>query len=333
MRNIRLSKYYLALILLITFCGTHITSKAQNVADTAQLQVVTIRHSDGFKSTMLRLGGSLGYGIFRDMGTAPISFKGLVAQPVVGIELSGMRKWKTTIDLYASVGAFEDAVDPKLNFGAFDISNTVRYTSRKHIAYLLSGGDKGGLELVSCSRPLSSESVCYATFSVGLGAANFLDVTVNPDYENSAAGVSDFVGPEVTLRADWSLTDIFNVNSLDKLFYKQLHTAIGLMPVAAILRPGYAYIDNYTAAQPVLASLFDNFVWSIKPFAGLYTDIGLDLINANNSRITLSYLWTYHSTGNSGFWRFDHATHFLHIDFIITLKNKPTGCSIIIRQD
>lgn len=307
MKNIRLSKYYAAVILLITFFWTSVDAASQNGTDSSQLKTVAIQHSSGYKTTMLRLGGSIGYGVYRDMGTAPFSFKGVAVQPVVGIEFGGMRKWTTKIDIFTTLGAFEDAVLPKLNFGAFDISNTIRFSMRKQI-----------------------EDEHFASFSVGFGAANFLDVTVNPDYENSAAGVSEFIGPELLLRADANLSGDFYS---DKLFDKQLHAEIGLMPIAAVLRPGYAYIDNYTAAQPVLASLFDQFEWHLKPFAGIYTDIGLDLLNANNSRISISYRWSYHSSGNSGQWRFDHATHFLLIDFFITLKSKRTEWSRITEID
>ena len=75
---------------------------------------------------------------------------------------------------------------------------------------------------------------------VGGGITNFLDVTVNTNYENAAAGGSEFFGPE-----------------LHALFLQQaprwlgrkvyFHEGVSLMPFAALLRPGYAYIDNYTA--------------------------------------------------------------------------------------
>lgn len=297
----------IAFALLLLAAGTG--ARAQDSTNNGNPRTVTITHSSGYKTTSLRLGSAIGYGLYRDMGTAPISFKGVALQPVVGLEFGGMRKWTTTIDAFSSVGVFEDAVAPKLNFGSFDISNTLRFKMRRCI-----------------------EEWHYAALSAGFGAANFLDVTVNPDYENAAAGISEFFGPELSLRADWFLNTAFGIYNADKP-QLQLHTELGLMPLAAILRPGYAYIDNYTASQPVLAALFDNYQWHLKPLAALYTDIGLDILTGSFSRISFSYLWSYHSSGNSGASRFDHATHYLAIDFIIPLKSKRICLSKITSAD
>ena len=320
-RTIRTSVFCIWLPLLITFFTQKNEASAQQ-RDTSQLKSVYIQHCYGYKTTSLRIGNALGYGVYRDMGTAPLRFKGAVLQPNIGLEFGGMRNWTTTIDLFTSAGVFEDAVEPKLNFGSFDISNTLRFKMTKIISELWSYENERKLHLGNEEISTTQNKRHYACVSVGFGAANFFDVTVNSEYENAAAGVSEFVGPEVSLRADLSLNAVFNKFSIDK-FDKQFHTEIGLMPVAAVLRPGYSYIDNYTASQPVLSSLFDEFQWNLKPFAGLWSDIGFDIINGYN-RISFSYLWSYHSSGNSGAWRFDHATHLFLIDFTITLKQKST---------
>jgi hypothetical protein len=325
----RLPKYYIAFLLLITFFLRSFPISAQQ-SDTSQLKTVAVEHSSGYKITSLRIGNAIGYGIYRDMGTAPIRFKGAVIQPNIGLEFSGMRKWITTIDILTSAGIFEDAVDPKLNFGSFDISNTLRFKMSKYLASLWSPlkenfEDESIVYFGNEGKKTMLDKKRYASFYWGFGAANFLDVTVNSEYENAATGISEFIGPEVSLRADFYFDNIFNIFSYDK-FDKQFHTEIGVMPVAAVFRPGYAYIDNYTATQPVLSSLFDEFQWNIKPFAGLWSNIGFDLLNGYN-RISFSYLWTYLSSGNSGIHRFDHAMHLFLIDFTVTLKQKRTGWS------
>lgn len=309
-RTIRHSVFCIWLPLLITFFTPNNEVSAQQ-CDSSQVKTVNIQNGHGYRTTSLHIGNAIGYGVYRDMGTAPLRFKGAVLMPNIGLELGGMRNWTTTIDLFTSAGVFEDAVDPKLNFGSFDISNTLRFKTRKYITSL---------------RLFAKENFTHV--SVGFGAANFFDVTVNSEYENAAAGVSELIGPEVSLRADLDLKAIFNNASYDK-FGKQFHAEVGLMPVAAIFRPGYSYIDNYTASQPVLSSLFDEFQWNLKPFAGLWSDIGIDIVNGYN-RISFSYLWSYHTSGNSGAWRFDHATHLFLIDFTITLKQRRKECLEII---
>ena len=316
----KLSSHYIATTLLITFFSALMPATAQE-SDTSQLKTVVLRHSSGYKTASLRIGSAIGYGVYRDLGTAPIRFKGTVLQPVIGLEFGGMRKWTTTIDIFTSAGIFEDAVEPKFNFGSFDISNTLRFKMRKYLAGLWSPekediDDKTELHFGNEDKYPMVNKRHHASLSLGMGVANFFDVTVNSEYENAATGISEFIGPEVSLRADFYPDWI----SYDR-FSKQFHTEIGVMPVAAVFRPGYAYIGNYTASHPVASSLLDEFEWRMKPFAGLYSDIGFDIINGYN-RISFSYLWSYHSSGDSGFWRFDHAIHLFLIDFTITLKQK-----------
>lgn len=321
---------HIALLIFAAACLWPSAASAQEKSDTTKLEEIVVQHSYGHKTTSLRLGIGAGYAIYRDLGTAPISFKGLALQPVVGLELGGMRRWTTTVDAFTSVAILEDAVKPKFNFGSFGISNTLRFKMKRHITSLWSLESEDKLYLGHNDKYPLGHKKHYVFFSAGFGAANFLDVTVNPDYENAAAGVSDFIGPELSLRADLYLNTIFNSYDIDKAD-KQMHCEIGLMPLAAVLRPGYSYIDNYTAAQPVMDALFDDYEWHIKPFAALYTDIGLDIWTGPYNRISVSYLWTYRSSGNSGQWRFDHASHLLHIDFIVLLKSKRSCSGRIIK--
>lgn len=239
----------------------------------------------------LELGLAQGTAMFRDMGTAPISFNGILLQPYLGLHLGLGGKADISLISHTGIGFFEDAPKPDLNFSSYDIHNSLslRYMGRV--------------------KPRSQ------TVNLFLGAAltNFIDITVNPNYENSAAGISEFLGPEAIFRVHlmprWSAPMLF-------------HGELSLMPLAAVCRPGYSYIDNYTAQQPVIDALFSNFQWNIKPFAAITTDIGFDVVTGSGSHITLSYLWSYHTTGNSGYWRFDHATHTIAVDFFIKLKEK-----------
>lgn len=308
-KTIKLSTRYISILLLIIFFSLPSWALSQTGDNTMHLDSIIIRHESGYKTTSLRIGAGAGYGIFRDMGTSPVSFKGLLLTPAVGLEWSGMRKWTTELSVITTTGIFEDAVDPRLNFGSFDIGNSISFRMLRNVANLYKRG---------CDDdPLLQRHKTLGNISLGFGMANFLDVTVNSAYENAAAGVSEFLGPELTARADFCL----NSRNYDR-FDKGLHAELSLLPVAAIMRPGYAYIDNYTASQPVLSALFDEYEWNIKPLAGISTEVGIDIFTGLGSRISIAYLWKFHSTGDSGFWRFDHATHALLVDFYITLKQK-----------
>lgn len=234
----------------------------------------------------LQIGFADGYGTYRDMGTAPLSFNGLVLQQNLGLLFILPQRMEFSLVTRSSLGVVEDAVRPIFNFSAFDISNTTR------LKFL---------------KTFKNNSKLYW----GVAMTNFLDVTVNPDYENATAGISDFFGPEAIGRIE------LKSRRETPLFF---HGEIALMPVAALLRPGYSYIDNYTSTHPVIDALFSDFDVSIKPFAAISTDIGIDIVTGPASRISISYLWNYHSSGNSGFHRFDHATHLLAVDFVMKLS-------------
>lgn len=242
----------------------------------------------------LQLGAASGFGSYRDMGTAPMSYYGIMMQPTLGLHFVLPTRMEFSVVSRNAIGFLEDAAEPMLNFDAFDINSNFRLKALARIG----GGDA-----------MSNVVKLY----LGIGIANFLDITINPNYENAATGISDFMGPELIGRLyfepRWNVPILF-------------HGEAAAMPIAAVLRPGYAYIDNYTAYHPVSNALFSDFEIFAKPFAAVSTDIGIDIATGPGSRIAFSYLWNYHTTGKSGIWRFDHATHYLAIDFLIKLRAK-----------
>ena len=248
-----------------------------------------IRQANDVREWSLRIGSALGYGVVRDAGTAPITFHGPLLMPSAGLQYR-RNQWKYSNETSTTIGYYENRLKPRFNFSTFDINNTLRLKAMRHIHNEL------------------------AELWLGVSATNFLDVTVNMQYENAAAGVSEFVGPElwVGARKQFGTSRFSFVGEL------------GVMPVAGVLRPGYAYIDNYTATQPVLNAVFDDYEWHAKAFAALATTLGVDLNLLNGNHIILSYDWNFHSSGKSGHWRFDHAMHALNIDLVFNLKKRYT---------
>lgn len=238
----------------------------------------------------LQLGFADGFGSYRDMGTAPITFNGLMLQQNLALHLIFPERMQFSLVSRSAAGIFEDAVEPSLNFGAYDISN--------------------------CSSLRFLKPLNNSRFYLGFALTNFFDLTINPEYENASTGISDFMGPEAIARAE------LKTRRQSPLLF---HGEIALMPIAILLRPGYSYIDNYTSTHPVTDAILSDFDLAIKPFAAISTDFGIDIITGPASRISFSYLWCYHTTGNSGFHRFDRATHLLSIDFLIKLRTKTNN--------
>lgn len=266
-------------------------STGNNRSETAWLPCgnAFIGESNSLHITSLQLGGAIGYGRFRDRGTAPISFQGPALTAAAGL-WNDRGRWMLHLDALTSVGFYENAVAPRFNFSTFDISSTLRFKALRRIA-----------------NPFCFPDKLWA----GVGACNFLDVTVNTNYENASTGISEFFGPELYLYGEYEI---------DNSWF--LFGGCSVMPVAAMLRPGYAYIDNYTASQPVHSALFDGYEWNAKFFAGLSTEIGVRYEMKNENQLHLSYRWDYHSSGGKGHWRFDHAMHGIYLDLIVHLRNR-----------
>ena len=292
----RLTKTYLVFAVFVTFfAGSHTVSAQNSGADSSGNSGQTYAYlpcggafpsPTDIREWTLRLGGAAGYGRFRDMGTAPVSFGGPALQTVVGVWHDRLR-WKFHLDMTTTLGYYEDALKPKFNFSTFDISNSVRLKVYRRIF----------------AHILSQEWV-------GVGFSNFLDITVNQNFENAAVGISDFLGPEIYFKG---------VQPIGFSWWS-IYCEIGLMPVAAVLRPGYAYIDNYTATQPVLDAVFSDYQWNAKFMASISTEIGFRYWLENNNKLEFAYRWEFHSSGDSGAWRYDHATHMLQCNYMFNLK-------------
>lgn len=239
------------------------------------------------KTWSLRLGSGVGYGAYRDLGTAPFSFKGATLMPDAGLSFtSGV--WLFDIASTSMIGIYEDALKPAFNFAAFDVNNTVR---------------------IKLLRQLPHEG---CPIRVGMAVSSFLDANINTNYENAAVGVSWFIYPEIIARID----DI-PLGSKESCRFS-LHGELGVAPAAWAMRPGYSFIDNYTATQPVLDAQFDNYQMSATAFACLSTDIGLNYRFKSNNSISISYLWNFHRS--NGTWEYYHASHIVATSIIIKLK-------------
>lgn len=271
--------------------------------DSAKIDTLIIKQESGYRHWSLTLGGATGYAAYQDLGTAPFNYQGAVIVPSIGFEVGGMSKWSFEIATDNSAGLFKQSVDDNFNFEAYEFSSLLRARAWRSVKKRL---------------------------SIGLGAANFLSVSVNPNYENSSAGISEFIGPELSLRGKINATDWFNGSWWDN---KVFTANVSLMPFAAVMRPGYAYTDNYTATHPVSDALFSDFIWHLQPFAELSSSVGVDFYTSIGTRISVAYLWSFFNSASQSSLsadynessRFCRASHSLKIDFEIPLVTQRIG--------
>lgn len=298
-RKVRLSKHCALVLLLITFAWTGNSARGQEHALGDALPENSKRPAIAASGVWLNVGLGLGGGVYRDMGTAPLRYRGATLLPQVGVRWQREGLWNYHFENYTGLGIYKRRVTKGLAAEAFDVNNTLRATAYRRLGTLPSTGREGRRTPVE--------------LRLGVGLRNFLDVTINTNYDNATAGVSELAGAELTLRARQGM----------RLWHRRpvyWHAECGLVPVAMALRPGYAYVDNYTASQPVSSSFFDDFEWAVKPLAGLTCSVGIELaLGATGNSMEIDYRWNYYSTGKSGAWRFDHATHRLCLGFNIKL--------------
>ena len=151
-----------------------------------------------------------------------------------------------------------------------------------------------------------------------VGGAGLVDLNIKlmPSLMNASTGMSFFanLGAVGMVQYDFEYINGSSHN---------LWTVYGklTLPLAGnVVRPGYAYIDNYTSDLNAINSALNEYEWFTKAFPGVSTDIGVRLNLPNGNRIGLSYRWDYLSTGKKGTYRFDNAFHTLNLDFMFKLN-------------
>jgi hypothetical protein len=87
-----------------------------------------------------------------------------------------------------------------------------------------------------------------------------------------------------------------------------------------IVRPPYAFMDNYTSDINLLNTILSSYEIHGMAFPGVSTDLRLQFNLLNGNKIGLSYRWDYLTTRNKGHYRFDNAFHTISVDFMFKLN-------------
>ena len=142
------------------------------------------------------------------------------------------------------------------------------------------------------------------------------DIKSIPSMMNAAAGVTSFMN----LCAEGMLSfDFARIRGGDH----NLLTAYGKLSLPMVgfaLRPGYAYMDNYSQDIDITNTVLEDYEGLALAFPGASTDIGLYLNLVNGNRIGLSYRWDYLTTRHAGIYRFDNALHSINLNFMFNIN-------------
>lgn len=258
----------------------------------------------GTNPLFLRSGWGIGYASMRDMGVSPLSYRGATLTPTLGICSEG-KPWQWNINIQLVGNYLEDPVDPKFNFSTIEGIATVRFHAQRIIL----------------NRSLGKQIL---RLFAGASVDEWFEIHYDPLFRNSSTGMGNFIMPAFTLGSDW----VIGAAAYRPDGRLMLNCDIAIAPVALVMRPGYAYIDNYSSAHRPNDATFDNYIWHHAGLPQIQTSTGVTLPLANGNRIGLTYQWSLTTTHNKGHHRFDSAIHLLQLTFDFMLSKKAQSISV-----
>ncbi len=232
----------------------------------------------------------------RDQGTSPHSYPGIAAFPNMGL-IGERPHYRWQIENHSGIGIHTDAVATRFYMDAIGVSNRLQgRVLRKY-------------------RPSS----WHGQLLYGVGLGNQLFVRYNLHHQNASVGVSNFTYISLHVRAELPLNTKRNRASSWCLLAEASQ-----FPLAGVLRPGYAFIDNYTEASNLYATFGNQYQWYAKVFSGIATEMGVRKEWPSGHRLTLSSQWQYFNSGMGSGWRYENATHSLCCRFDLQLRKQPS---------
>ena len=237
------------------------------------------------QGVLIGLQGGVGYGLYRDLGASPLTYRGLELLPGIAVSVE-KPMWRYKAQLGLSGGGYGLAVGFKY-MQAYGGQVNVGFETMHKIAE-------------------------YVPWQLWLGASvdDRADVRYNSVLGNSCVGSSNFFNLNLIGRTEVSVGNWM------------MHAQLALTPVSLLLRPGFAYMDNYDheISNP-LADYLKQYRWYISGATIAVTDLGATLRLKNGNRIGVSYRWHYMTSratvGTAAPYVFEQAGHALlfHMGF------------------
>ena len=225
----------------------------------------------------------MGYGLYRDLGASPLTYRGLQLHPGITVEMQ-KTSWRYEAMLLTGGGA---------------------YGLKMGTGYIQAYGAQPLLG-IRASRLFYSDN--HLSLWAGGSFANHFDIRYNQSLGNACAGFGNFARFNVEGYAEYLLS------------HWLFHARLQLNALSLNLRPGFAYMDNFdqNIASPT-ANTFDQYRCYLALASGIATDIGASLLLSNGNRVGISYQWFYLTsrTTSAAPHLFEYAHHALlfHLGF------------------
>ena len=234
----------------------------------------------------LRLQSGTGYGVYRDLGASPLTYRGMQLAPGISLSIQNAN-WLGEAYLLADGGAY----GLRLGFNYIQ-------------AY-------GGHPIVGCRALRNLYDDGRWRLWAGGSLDDLFDIRYNASLDNACVAFGDFARLNVEGRVEYCLRRWL------------LHAQMSLNVLTFNLRPGFAYTDNFDQdiASPT-ANTFDQY--RIYPTLGtsVSTDWGATYMLANSNRIGISYRWSYLTSRTTAAapHRFEYADHSLLVNLDLLLN-------------
>ena len=234
----------------------------------------------------LNMGAGLNVVDCYDNGTIPFSYLGIGANLNMGATIEWRRchvQTETRLfgNMLTSVGGY-----------SFDIDNRTEFLYRVH----------------------ANKRNRFQVWA-GCDIQSFFDLKEIPALMNAAVGVTAFENlcAEGMLRYDFAFIRGGSHNLLT------LCGKLNLPIAGLVVRPGYAYMDNYTSNINEVNTVLQDYETFGKWFPGIGTDIGLYFNLMNGNRVGFNYRWDYLTTGQKGAYRYDNALHSFNLNLLFNI--------------
>ena len=240
---------------------------------------------DSANHTFIHLRSGVGYGLYRDLGTSPITYRGLQLHPGISLEIQQLL-WR-----------YEGAL--LVDGGVYGIKPSINYIQ----AY-------GGHPLLGFRVWRKMAHHNHLHLWAGGSADNLFDIRYQSSLGNACAGFGNY--------ARLNLEGCLEYTIGSWLFHAQLQ----LGALSLTTRPGFAYMDNFDQdiSSPT-ANTFDQYHTYLALAAGAATDVGASLLLATGNRIGLSYHWSYLSSQSADasphLFQYAHHALLFHLAFKI----------------
>ena len=234
----------------------------------------------------LRFQGGAGVGLYRDFGASPLTFRGAEVCPAIAFKVEKPR-WRYEASLMLEGGA---------------------YGLRLGTDYVQAYGGVGRLQF-------DAQHLFYRRGGwllwAGVSLSEHFDLRYNAALGNADVGVTNYVAPALLGKAEWHGGKAV------------LHGRVDVLPFAVMLRPGFAYMDNFDVdiAHPA-ANMFAQYRCYMAGAVGLSTDVGIAWNLDSGNRVGLSYQWHYVTSRTDGYLaphRFEQAAHGIVLDLCFAL--------------